>query len=176
MNEIKLVKASAEIADKIETYRDEFPSDRERVTYLQERIPGLDYLEDYASVSDWLRFCESMSGKITWYMSIRETDEKIIGAAVLRHSLEYDDDDPDFASHIGYSISPCERRKGYGKEQLRLVLQEAKDCGLDRVRIVCLDTNAGSVRTILSNGGIYVDTLHGEESGLNINRYDISLS
>ncbi|MBD5394032.1 MAG: GNAT family N-acetyltransferase [Lachnospiraceae bacterium] len=108
-------------------------------------------------------------------MSIRENDSKIIGFIVFRHKLEYDDDDEEFASNFGYSVRPSERGKGYAKEQLRLGLQKAKAFGLNQVRIVCRDINIGSNKTILANGGIYVDTIHGEESGLNINRYDIQI-
>ena len=48
--------------------------------------------------------------------------------------------------------------------------------GLDKVRIVCRDINIGSNKTILANSGVYVDMIHGEVSGMNINRYDIPLS
>lgn len=176
MNDIKLVKVSAEYAEKILEYRDEFPVERMRVTYDPERIPGMDHLEEYKNVYEWIRFCEEMSGKITWYMSIRESDNKIVGFLVFRHKLEYDDDEIDFASHLGYSIRPNERGRGHAKEQLRLGLQKAKELGLERVRIVCRDINIGSNKTILANGGVYVDTIHGQESGLNINRYDILIS
>lgn len=175
MSILVLKRPSLADAEKIEEYRAEFPADRMRVTYDPERIPGLDRLENYDSVPDWLRFCESMKGKITWYMTVRESDGKIVGFLCLRHKLEYDDDDPEFCSHIGYSIRPSEQRKGYAKEQLRLGLAKAKALGLTSVRVICRDINIGSEKTILANGGIYLDTLHGEESGLNVNRYDIPL-
>lgn len=124
---------------------------------------------------EWLKFCEEMSGKITWYMSIRESDEKIVGFIVFRHRLEYDDDDEEFASNFGYSVRPSERGKGYAKEQLRLGLQEAKAFALCQARIVCRDINIGSNKTILANGGVYVDTIHGMESGMAVNRYDIRI-
>lgn len=174
-DKIKLIKASYEYAENIEEYRGEFPANRMRVTYDPDRIPGLDYLEKYDDITEWLRFCDRMSDKITWYMSVREKDDRIVGFLVFRHKLEYDDDDIAFASHIGYSIRPSERRKGYAREQLWLGLQEAKARGLNSVRIVCRDSNIGSNKTILTNGGVYVDTIHGEESGMNINRYDIYL-
>ena len=116
-----------------------------------------------------------MSGKISWYISVRKSDNRIVGALILRHSLEYDDDDPDFCSHIGYSVRPSERLKGDAKEQLRLGLEKAKEAGLQNVRLICRDINTGSVRTILANGGRYIDSLYGEESGMTIDRYDISL-
>ncbi|MPM11735.1 hypothetical protein SDC9_58085 [bioreactor metagenome] len=176
MSEIKLIKPSAEYAEKIVEYRAEFPAERERVTYDPSRIPGMDYLEKYDNVLDWLQFCETMSGKLTWYMVIRESDSKIVGFIVFRHKLEYDDDDIEFASNFGYSVCPSERGKGYAKEQLRLGLQKAKAFGLHKVRIVCRDINIGSNKTILANSGVHVDTIHGEESGLSVNRYNIHCS
>ena len=176
MNRIKLMKVSAEYAEKIWEYRAEFPTERMRVTYDPNRIPGMDYLEKYENVFEWLQFCEDMVDKITWYMAIRENDGKIVGFIVFRHKLEYDDDDIEFASNFGYSVRPSERGKGYAKEQLRLGLQKAKEIGLDKVRIVCRDMNIGSNKTILANSGVYVDMIHGEASGMNVNRYDIPLS
>lgn len=175
MNELKLVQPSARDAERIAQCRAEYASDHMRVTLDPQRIPGLDYLEKYNTIYEWLQFCESLKNKISWYMSVRVSDGKIIGFCCLRHKLEYDDDDIDFASHIGYSIRPSERGKGYAKEQLRLVLREAKKLGLDHVRIVCRDINIGSIRTIMANGGCFVDAIHGEESGLTIHRYDIQL-
>ena len=176
MGQIKLIKVSAEYAEKILEYRAEFPTERMRVTYDPSRIPGMDYLEKYETVFECLQLCEDMVDKITWYMAIRENDGKIVGFIVFRHKLEYDDDDIEFASNFGYSVRPSERGKGYAKEQLRLGLQKAKEMGLDKVRIVCRDINIGSNKTILANSGVYVDMIHGEVSGMNINRYDIPLS
>lgn len=175
MSRIKLIEVSAEYAEKILEYRAEFPAQRMRVTYDPSRIPGMDYLEKYDNVIEWLQFCEDMSDKITWYMAIRESDGKIVGFIVFRHKLEYDDDDIEFASNFGYSVRPSERGKGYAKEQLRIGLQKAKALGLDKVRIVCRDINIGSNKTILANGGVFVDMIHGEESGMNINRYNIQI-
>ena len=175
MNRIQLIKPSAVYAEKIKEYRSDFPFERERVTLDPDRIPGMDYLENYENVNKWLSFIDNMSGKLSWYMTVRESDNKIVGFIVFRHKLEYDDDSYEFASNFGYSIRPGERGKGYAKEQLRLGLLKAKEAGLGKVRIVCRDTNVGSNKTILSNGGVYVDSVFGEKSGLSINRYDIQI-
>ena len=176
MNDIKLFQPSIDDAERIVEYRAEYFSvDQKRVAYHQNRIPGLDYLEKYNDVCEWLQFCESMQDKLTWYMSVREGDGKLIGFCCIRHKLEYDDDDIEFASHIGYSIRPSERRKGYAKRQLHLALQKAKELGLGKVRIICRDSNTGSNRTILANGGKLIDSIYGAESGLTVNRYDIQI-
>ena len=173
MKNIKLIKVSGEYAHEILEYTEEFQNQRMRVTYNPNRIPGLDYLEEYENVSEWICYCESMLNKITWYMAIRENDNKIVGFIVFRHKLEYDDDDIEFASNFGYSVRPSERGKGYAKEILKLGLEKAKQYGIEKVRIVCRDINIGSNKTIVANGGVYIDTIHGEISGMNINRYDI---
>ncbi len=160
----------------IAEYRAAFPADREQVTPEADRIPGLDRLEEYERVEDWLRACEAEKGRITWFLTRRERDGKTVGCACLRHSLACDDDEGEFASHIGYSIRPDERGKGYGREQLRLVLEQARRIGLRRVRIICLDTNRASAAVIRSCGGVPAGSLYGEASGMTVDRYDIELA
>lgn len=55
--------------------------------------------------------------------------------------------------HIGYSIRPSERGKGYAKEQLYLGLLEAMSKNISRVLVTCHVGNEASRRTILSQGG-----------------------
>ena len=85
------------------------------------------------------------------YFLIREEDNKLIGMIDLRLGLN--DYLRNFGGHIGYSIRPTERKKGYNKINLYLVLQEAQRYNLDKVLITCADSNDGSRKTILSLGG-----------------------
>ena len=85
------------------------------------------------------------------YFLIREDDNKLIGMIDLRLGLN--DYLRNFGGHIGYSIRPTERKKGYNKINLYLILQVAKDNNLEKVLITCADSNDGSRKTILSLGG-----------------------
>ena len=85
------------------------------------------------------------------YFLIREDDNKLIGMIDLRLGLN--DYLRNYGGHIGYSIRPTERKKGYNKINLYLVLQEAKENNLEKVLITCADSNDGSRKTILSLGG-----------------------
>lgn len=106
MEERRLFKPSIEYAEQIAEYKAEFSPEQIRATYDPDRIPGMDYLENYNSIPEWLRFLDTVKGKITWHMSVRMSDGKIIGFCCLRHKLEYDDDDPDFASNVGLFDPP----------------------------------------------------------------------
>ena len=176
MCSIRLEKPTLPWADAIEDYIREFPVGHMQATPDACAIPGLFRLADFPTLQDWLAYTTTMQGKITWFMAIREEDEKLLGFLCLRHDLMYDDDDPDFCSHIGYSIRPSEQGKGYAKAQLRLGLQEARHAGLTTVRLICRDVNIASSKVILACGGVLVDTLHGEESCMTVNRYDIHLA
>jgi len=56
--------------------------------------------------------------------------------------------------NIGYGIAPNARRKGYGKELLRLLLQVAKGHGLTKVLITDNNDNHASIGVALANGGV----------------------
>ncbi|KXT77819.1 GNAT family N-acetyltransferase [Streptococcus sp. DD13] len=55
--------------------------------------------------------------------------------------------------HIGYSIRPSERGKGYAKESLRQGLQVAKEKNINKVLVTCSVANSASRAVILANGG-----------------------
>ena len=67
------------------------------------------------------------------------------------------------AGHIGYSIRPSERDKGYAKESLRQGLQVAKGKNIKRALVTCSTENPASRAIILANGGVYEDVRNGTE-------------
>ena len=132
--------------------------------------------------TDWLaqvRNCESVEtlpeGKVlaTQYLLVRESDGKLLGMLQLRHYLN--DYLRKYAGHIGYSVRPSERRRGYARRMLAMALPEARALGLERVMISCTVGNEASRRTILANGGVFDSTVFDEEDGELLERYWIEL-
>jgi predicted acetyltransferase len=56
--------------------------------------------------------------------------------------------------HIGYSVVPWKRRRGYATAALRMILPEARRVGLPYVEITTDPNNAASQRVIAANGGV----------------------
>lgn len=114
-------------------------------------------------------------GKVqaTQFLAVRASDGRLVGMLQVRHYFnEYLEK---YAGHIGYSVRPSERRKGYAKEMLRLALPYCKSIGLDRVLIACEPGNPASRRTILANGGVYECTVHEPGEDIDLERYWIGL-
>ena len=65
--------------------------------------------------------------------------------------------------HIGYSIRPSERGKGYAKESLHQGLQVAKDKNIHRALVTCSIKNPASRAVILANGGQLENIRHETE-------------
>lgn len=90
--------------------------------------------------------------------------EEYIGRLELRHELR--DGEEDVAGHIGYSIRPGRRRRGYGTEILALGLKKAAEHGMARVLLTCDPDNIASRRIIEHNGGRFARRLDRRVDGI----------
>lgn len=107
----------------------------------------------------------------TTYFAIRESDNKLVGVIDLRHHIDH----PilgTWGGHCGYSVRPSERGKGYAKEMLGLNIQNAKRMGIQKLLVVCDETNTASEKAILANDGVFEKYI--ETGGCRMKRYWIN--
>ena len=100
-----------------------------------------------------------------WVPSIQFVSFDDVGRALgfLNLRLRLNEGLLNYAGHIGYSIRPSERGKGYAKESLRQGLQIAKEKNIKRALVTCSTENPASRAVILANGGQFEDVRNGTE-------------
>lgn len=156
MSSIRLIFPTIEYKQQLLDYRDQFATE-------EDGIHGSSELSFAVSIEQWLVDMENARNIDTvragWvpaeqYIAVNE-DGQIVGMLNFRKSLN------EFllqsAGHIGYSVAPSERRKGYATKMLQLALLEAPKFGLSKVLITCTDDNLGSIGVIENNGGVLED-------------------
>ena len=175
MTGMKLVIPDASMSPEIVAYR-------QAMLDAGSSMDGCGKLRRLANPADWLAFNEAFSkketapagwGPTTQYVYVREADGRIVGMLQVR--WEMNDFLRRFGGHIGYSVRPDERRKGYASAMLADALEVARAHGMTRVMISCLEENEASRRTILRNGGVYESTVFEPEKRMYLERYWVSL-
>ncbi|MDR0782377.1 MAG: GNAT family N-acetyltransferase [Propionibacteriaceae bacterium] len=176
MDELRLVPPSLAYAEAIISYRAESLAEAPHIS-------GGCMLADFPEPADWIAYCECLGDPATLppgrveteeWMLVRGDEPRVLGLINIRRSIDHDYL-REYAGHIGYSVRPTERRKGYAAAQLRLGLDRCRALGLDRVLITCDTTNEGSRRTILACGGLFDRTTFDETDNTTMERYWIPL-
>lgn len=163
MEKINLVFPSMEMELHALNFKREFFDNGEKT------INGSYKLDiDKYTYSDWLQVIKDNLSEDTInprfglsHTLFAVNDEgEIIGIVNFRHLLT------DFykgAGHIGYSVRPSQRKKGYATEILRQTLGIAKKQGLTEVYLVCKKDNDASKKTIIKNYGSLSRTFKNNE-------------
>ena len=99
---------------------------------------------------------------------------ELLGVSNLRHHLN--ENLIHEGGHIGYNIRPSERRKGYGTAILRLMLEKARERGLERVLVTCDTDNVASSKIIQRNRARFESEVVSHHSGKPVSRYWIDLT
>ncbi len=173
---MKLIEPTAEYCQQIQAYRKEFLDSGDSM----DGTAGLRRMEDpekWIELSSLYKDPDNVPEGLvpaTQYIFVREEDNKIVGMLQIRHVLNgYLEK---YGGHIGYSVAPSERRKGYASQMLKTALPACRELGIDKVLITCNDGNVGSRKTILANGGVYESTVYEPDEKVNLEKYRIDLS
>ena len=158
MDEIKLIAPSMEYSEDIMQFREEVLSQGPDIIFH-----GCNDLGAYTTTEEWLQYLELLKKTETCpngfvpasaFLAVRTRDNRIVGMTDVRHHINH----PVlglWGGHIGYTIRPDERGKGYGKEMLRLNLHKCRELNLTKVMLSCSSKNPASEHTILANGGVF---------------------
>jgi len=174
MENFILIRPTIQYAEQIAAYRQEFLD-------AGSSMDGTGPLRRIADPEEYLRFCAACEdpatvpdglAPATQFFFVRTDDDHLVGMLQVRH--RFNDYLEKYGGHIGYSVRPTERRKGYAKEMLRLALPFCKEIGLKKVLITCIDGNIGSEKTILANGGVYESTAHEPNADVDLKRFWIN--
>ena len=173
-DELELVFPTKEYKKQVEEYLQEFLDNGEN------EIAGDGSLDRIKDFDKWLEKIQNDLSRntidkdripATVYLTIRKSDNRIVGNLQIRHFLN--EKLLNYGGHIGDSIRPSERRKGYATEQIRLALEKCKELGIDNVLMDCDKSNIASAKSIKNNGGVLENEIYVD--GVLVQRYWISL-
>jgi len=146
-------------------YAAEIMAYRSESLKLAPYVNGAFTLAGYTDPAAWIAYCEVRADPATvpeddveadqWLLV--DKDSRILGMVNIRRNID-DAFFAEYAGHIGYSIRPSERGRGYGTIQLSLALDKCRDLGLRSVLLTCDPDNEASRCTILSCGGVFERT------------------
>ena len=157
---MKLVQVSRKYKNIIQDYKDEY-------LIHHNKVNGSCGIHNYFDLDDWFDEIDKIVlGKSTkriqssTYMCM--VDDKMVGIIDIRHHLPKE---WYTAGHIGYSVRPSERNKGYATLALRKALQITKKLNINPIIITCSKSNIISNKVIIKNGGILHDEIieHNQE-------------
>ncbi len=132
-----------------------------------------DYVDDCIN---WANPRREADGHGAWgnvIFALRKSDNRIVGCMQVHNVLS--ERMEKFTGHVGYSVRPSERRKGYAKKMLAKACDFLSSFGFDEINVSCLPENEASRKTILANGGEYIETVFLECDGVDLERYKISI-
>lgn len=175
-DELFFVEPSVAYADEITAYREEMLAADSSFDgcFSMKRMPDPKEYSDYCT--EWAnpsRPLDEKGARGTVLLCIRKTDNRVVGCMQVHHVLN--ERMRKYTGHVGYSVRPSERRKGYATRMLKKAKDYLSSFGFAEIVVSCLVENEASRRTILANGGEFIETVHLREDDVDLERYWIKL-
>lgn len=174
--ELFFVEPSMTYADEISSYREEMlaaESSFDGCLSLKRMPDPKEYTEYCTEWANPSRVLKENGARGTVLLCIRKADNRMVGCMQVHHVLN--EQMRNITGHVGYSVRPSERRKGYATQMLARAKDYLSSFGFTEICVSCLPENEASRRTILANGGEYIETVHLEEDDVDLERYLIRL-
>lgn len=111
---------------------------------------------------DYTRIANEEKVPARTYFLVRKSDNRIVGMINIRLSLN--EHLKKYGGHIGYSIRPTERGKGYNKINLYLGLKVCQEYRIDKVLMDADKDNPASWKTMEALGGINIKEFFDSEN------------
>lgn len=168
-----LIKVEDRFQDAIMQYRNDSLKDGQKI------VCGSSDLQNYTSYQDWKAWvdCHEQEatlpqGRVCALQYLYVDEDQLIGMVNIRLYLnEYL---KQYGGHVGYSIAPTQRGKGYGKKMLQEACRKCKELGIHDILLVAEKKNMASIRTILACKGRFENEVI--EGNQTLRRYFIHVS
>lgn len=165
------------------TYKDEILDYKKEMLEANSSFDGCVSLKRMENLEDYVDLCFSWSNpskdvsvygsKGNVVMAVRKSDNKVIGF-FQAHNIP-DESMERYTGHVGYSVRPSERKKGYATKLLAKAKDFLSTFGLTEIVVSCEEDNEASRKTILANGGEYLETVLFPKDNVRLERYKICL-
>ncbi|MBQ9123397.1 MAG: GNAT family N-acetyltransferase [Lachnospiraceae bacterium] len=172
--ELIFVEPSMTCAEEISAYREEMimaESSFDGCLSMRRMPDPKEYVEYCTEFANPSRVLKENGARGTVLLCIRKSDNKMVGCMQVHHVLN--EQMKNITGHVGYSVRPSERRKGYATKMLEKAKDYLGSFGFSEIYLSCLPENEASRRTILANGGEYIETVYLEADEVNLERYKI---
>lgn len=163
MEELKLIIPTEKYCEELVSYRDEFIKKGDSMDGCGPLKRCSNPYEYLAEVEKYRSKDKLPEGKVlaTQLLCVRSSDNRLVGMIQIRHYLN--DYLEKYIGHIGYSVRPSERGKGYGTWILKNSLIYCSELGIGRIILCCDKKNIVSKKIIEKNGGIFEDEVFAPE-------------
>ncbi len=176
VNDVVLEKPTLEMKTQIQEMVEEITANSPDKVY-----PGFANYNKYPTYEEWLDDVNKQAKgqnlpsdfvPALTYVMVRKSDKKIIGLINIRTRLNKRLQT--WGGHLGFTIRPTERQKGFGKKMLALALKVCHRRHIYKVLVTCDDSNEACCRLIESFKGDYSSLYGLANENVTIRRYWIT--